>query len=398
LGQPCWSASRAYWEPGWGGHVGVLPGLAGNPAGAALFSMFMLVVSALAEAEDKEKTKPSNLVAVTVQNPTQAPVNNFLDYTGTVQAYKTVDLVARVSGTLESMSFQPGSFVKKGELLFTIEKDTYLQELQLNRAQLNYAQVEYERQLKLIKENATSQSSVDQFRSQRDQARANTRLAEINLGYTNVKAPFDGRIGRNLVDVGNLVGYDGPTNLATIEQVNPAYVYFNVNERDLLNVRKAKMEEGKIPEEEAYKVKVMFGLQNETGYPHTGRIDYVDTGVTSDTGTLQVRALVENEQKLFLPGYFVRIRIPISQEHLGLLIPDQAIMSDQQGQYVYLVNSKDVVTRQNVKIGQIIKGLREIISGLQSKDRVIIAGISKVSVGQTVKANTTDPDTKKAKN
>lgn len=335
-------------------------------------------------AEDKQKASPQKLVEVTVETPTQSPVNEYLDYTGTVQAYKTVQLVARVSGTLESMNYKPGSFVKKGDLLFTIEKDTYLQELELNRAQLKYAQVEYERQLKLIKENATSQSSVDQYRSQRDQARANTRLAKINLSYTNVKAPFDGRVGRNLVDVGNLVGYDGPTNLATIEQVNPAYVYFNINERDLLNVRKSKIEQGKIPEEEAYKDTVMFGLQNEKGYPHQGKIDYVDTGVTSDTGTLQVRAVVTNDEKLLLPGYFVRIRIPVGQEHLGLLIPDNAIMSDQQGQYVYLVNDKNEVRRQNIKTGQIIQGLREVTTGLSAGDRVITAGISKVSVGQTV--------------
>ena len=349
-------------------------------------------VNGIVSADDKQNTKPKDLVDVTVAKPTQIPIKDYLDYTGTVQAFKTVDLVARVSGTLETMNYKSGSFVKKGDLLFTIEKDTYQQELELNRAQLNYAQVEYERQLELIKENATSQSSVDQFRSQRDQARANTRLAEINLGYTNVRAPFDGRVGRNLVDVGNLVGYDGPTTLATIEQVNPAYVYFNINERDLLNVRKAKMEEGKIPEEEAYKVELMFGLQNETGYPHRGKIDYVDTGVTTDTGTLQVRAVVKNDQKLFLPGYFVRIRIPISQEHLGLLVPDNAIMSDQQGQYVYLVNYENVVVRQNIKTGQLVKGLREVDSGLKVIDRVIVAGISKVSVGQTVTPHSSDQD------
>ena len=217
--------------------------------------MLALVIESFTLAENKtsnsQQSKPATVV--TIEAPKQMPVSDYLDLTGTVQAFKTVNLVARVSGTLESVDFQSGTFVKKGDLLFTIEKDTYQQELALNKAQLQYAQVEYERQLRLIKENATSKSSVDQYRSQQDQAKANTRLAEINLSYTNVRAPFDGRIGRNLVDVGNLVGYDGPTNLATIEQVNPAYIYFNINERDLLRIRTAKLEQGITTPEKAYK-------------------------------------------------------------------------------------------------------------------------------------------------
>ncbi|MEM8843876.1 MAG: efflux RND transporter periplasmic adaptor subunit [Pseudomonadota bacterium] len=369
------------------------------------FLIFMLVLLALifksyvqAEDQSKESQQKKQGPSVTIQTPTETPVNDYLDLTGTVQAYKSVNLVARVSGTLESVDFRSGSFVNKGDLLFTIEKDTYQQELELNRAQLKYSQVEYERQLRLIEENATSQSSVDQFRSQRDQARANTKLAEINLGYTRVRAPFDGRIGRNLVDVGNLVGYDGPTTLATIEQVNPAYVYFNINERDLLNIRKARLDKGINPEEDASNVPVLFGLQNEQGYPHRGEIDFVDTGVAADTGTLQARAVVSNHEKLLLPGYFVRIRIPVGQEHTGLLIPDRAIMNDQQGPYVFLVNSSNVVTRQNIKTGTIVDGLREVTSGLSTLDKVIVDGIAKVTVGQTVSPHTSDTTKNKSEN
>jgi len=357
-----------------------------------LLSCFLIFVGAFADisqaAEKKQDASAPKPQTVKVVNPVQAPVTDFLDLNGTVEASQTVDLVARVAGVLESVDFKPGSYVEKGDLLFTIEPDTYQQEVNLNRAQLKRMQEEYERQLRMIEQNATSQSSVEQYRAQRDQALANTKLAEINLGYTKIKAPFDGRIGRNLVDPGNLVGYGQPTKLATIEKIAPAYIYFNVNERDILQIRQAMEKQNTDPEQFVNKLPVQLALQNETGYPHTGTLDFIDTTVTTDTGTLQARAVVPNEDKTFLPGMYVRIRVPTSPSHAGLLIPDSAIGRDQQGTYVLIVNDQDVVKRQSVQTGPLINGKRAIHTGLKSSDRVITDGLTRVSPGDTVSPTT----------
>lgn len=166
------------------------------------------------------------------------PVTDYLQTTGSVSAFKTVDLVARVEGYLRSVDFKDGSIVKAGTLLFVIEPEPYQAKLASQQAQLLDAQSEYDRQLRMIKQNATSQANVEKWLSQRDQAAAAVTLAKINLGYTRISAPFDGRVDRHLVDPGNLVGSAGTaTKLATIEQIDPAYVYFSINERDLLRVR-----------------------------------------------------------------------------------------------------------------------------------------------------------------
>ena len=331
-----------------------------------------------------QNTAQAQLTTVTVVSPTQAPVSKFLDVNGTVQASQTVNLMARASGELETVDFEPGSFVKKGALLFTIEQDRYQQEVNLNRAQLKRMQSEYDRQLRMIAENATSQTSVENYRAERDQALANTKLAEIDLSYTKITAPFDGRIGRNLVDPGNLVGYGEPTLLAVIQQLSPAYVYFNINERDLLQIREAMASRGMTPDEEIGKAPVMLGLQNETGFPHWGTLDFVDSTVSGQTGTLQARATVPNDDRLFLPGLFVRVRIPLGASHPGLLIPDRAIQSDQQGRYVLLVGDNDIVERQSVETGPLVNNLRAINSGLQASDRVITEGLTNVAPGQKV--------------
>ena len=207
-----------------------------RPAARAILLVAALV--ALSGCGRGNHYQPPPAPAVTVAKPLSLPVTDYLEATGSVAASKTVDLVARVEGELRSVDFKDGSLVKAGQLLFVIEPEPYQAKLASQQAQLANAQSEYERQLRMIKENATSQASVEKWRSQRDQAAAAVTLAKINLGYTRITAPFAGRIDRHLVDPGNLVGSSGTaTKLATLEQVDPAFVYFSVNERDVLRVR-----------------------------------------------------------------------------------------------------------------------------------------------------------------
>jgi RND family efflux transporter MFP subunit len=239
---------------------------------------------------------------VTVATPGHEQAAPTIDLTGTVAPYQTVDLVARVSGFLEKISFQDGSVVKKDAPLFEIEKDMYEQKVALYQAQLTGAEAEYTRQLGMIKTNATSQANVDKALADRDEAAANLAMAKIQLGYTSVNAPFDGRIGAHRVDVGNVVGTNAaaPTKLATIDQLVPIYVNFSVSSRDALRLRKIA-EAARVTAGEA-KIRIYAGLEDEKGWPHQGTIDFANSSVDSSTGTVQLRAIFKNEDKALFPG------------------------------------------------------------------------------------------------
>jgi len=293
--------------------------------------------------------------------------------------------MARVSGYLESVNFQDGAFVDKGQLLFVIEPPPYEQQVALNEAVLVQAQAEYDRQQELIKQNATSTSNVEKWRSSRDQAQAQVELAKINLGYTRVTAPFAGRIGQRLVDPGNLVGTGSPTKLATLDQLLPIYVNFNLNERDALQMREAMRKLGMEAKAAVGKAPVEVGLSNEQGYPHEGVLDFVDNEISGSTGTIAMRAIFKNEDKTLFPGVFTRVRIPLGDPKPMLVIPNSAIGSDQQGDYVFLVDANNVVFRRTIVKGPLTpSGDCAIRSGLTATDRVIVNGILNARPGQKV--------------
>jgi RND family efflux transporter MFP subunit len=338
----------------------------------------------MAACGSRNRYQPPPPPSVTVSKPVRLPVTDYLDTTGSVSAFKTVDLVARVEGYLRSVNFQDGSLVKAGQLLFVIEPEPYRAKLQGQEAQLLDAQSEYDRQLRMIKENATSQANVDKWRSQRDEAQANVALARINLGYTQITAPFAGRIGRHLVDPGNLVGSAGTaTKLATLEQIDPAYVYFSVNERDLLRVRAAAQARGQ-PLTQTPRVPVYLGLQTETGYPHEGTLDFANTGLDTGSGTLQLRALVPNAQRVFLPGLFTRVRVPRGAPTPQLMVPDRVVGNDQVGSYVMLVAADNKVQQRRVEVGPVQDGLRAILSGLEPGSEVVVDGLQSAVPGNLV--------------
>lgn len=364
-------------------------------AGWALVAATAVV--ALAGCEDKNTFVAPPPPKVDVATPLQRPVTRYVEATGNTAPIKSVDLVARVQGFLQSIDYQDGTFVKQGTQLFTIEPETY--KLKLEQAQaaevgaqasLKQAEADYKRQADLVQRQAVSQATLDTSTSTRDnaqanlqQAQANTRLAEVNYGYTKVTAPFDGIVSAHMVSVGELVGVSSPTQLASIVAMDPIYVNFTVNEQDVLRIRAEATRRG-LTAADMKQFPIEIGLQTETGYPHEGKLDYVAPTLNSSTGTLAVRGLVPNDKRVLLPGYFVRVRVPFDQDKSALLVPDTALGSDQGGRYLLVVGGDNVVEQRKVQIGQVDNGLRVIEGGLKPDDRVVIAGLLRVIPGQKV--------------
>jgi RND family efflux transporter MFP subunit len=356
-----------------------------------------MAVAALAGCEDKNSFVAPPPPKVDVAAPVQRPVTRYVEATGNTAPFKNVDLVARVQGFLQSIDYQDGAFVKQGTQLFTIEPETYKLKLDQARAaeagaqaSVRQAEADYKRQAELVQRQAVSQATLDTSTSTRDnaqanlqQAEANTKLAQVNYGYTNVTAPFDGIVSAHMVSVGELVGVSSPTQLASIVAMDPIYVNFTVNEQDVLRIRAEAARRG-LTAADMKQFPIQVGLQTEAGYPHEGKLDYVAPTLTQSTGTLAVRGLVPNDKRVLLPGYFVRVRVPFTQEKDALLVPDTALGSDQGGRYLLVVNGDNVVEQRKVQIGPVDNGLRVIESGLKPDDRVVIAGLLRVIPGQKI--------------
>jgi RND family efflux transporter MFP subunit len=372
------------------------PENSGRVAHASRLAIAALALPLLAGCEQNTYVAPPP-PKVDVANPLQSPITRYLEATGNTAAVKQVDLVARVQGFLASIDYKDGTFVKEGTTLFTIEPETY--KLKLEQAQaaeagaqatLRQAEFDFKRQTDLVAKQAVSQATLDTSTSTRDnaqanlqQAQANTRIAEVNYGYTKVAAPFDGIATAHLVSVGELVGVTSPTQLATIVALDPIYVNFNVNEQDVLNVRAEARRRG-MSAADLTRLPVQVGLQTEDGYPHQGNLDYASPTVNQSTGTLVVRGVIPNPDRVLLPGFFVRVRVPVEQEQNAVLVPDTAQGSDQGGRYVLVVNKDNVVEQRRVRPGQIEGTLRVIEEGLKPDDRVVIGGLLRAIPGQKV--------------
>jgi len=333
---------------------------------------------------------------VTVAAPVEQEVTRYFHATGNAAAVNSVDLVARVQGFVQEISYRDGDAVKKGAPLFTIEPEPYRLKLAAAQAAqegaaatLKQAEAEYKRQSDLAGKQFASQSVLDQAQATRDsaqanlqQAQSNTQQAEINLGYTSVTAPFDGVVTARQVSLGQLVGANSATVLATIVQIDPIYVNFTASERDVLQARANLARTGRTTAD-LMGTTVEVGLQTEDGYPHQGKLDYVAPTVDPSTGTLAARATLPNTNRTLLPGYFVRVRIAYEHQP-SLLVPNVALGSDQGGRYLLVVNHDDVVEQRRVEPGQVIGELRVIDNGLAKDDRVIVGGIMRAIPGQKV--------------
>jgi len=338
---------------------------------------------------------------VTVAKPTQQAVTHYLHATGTTAAVNSADLVARVSGFIQSIDYKDGDAVKKGKVLFVIEQEPYALKVEQSKASvestkasLKRAKTDYQRQVELMKSGSTTQAKLDSATATRDsdqasydQAVASLKENQISYGYTSVAAPFDGIVTARQVSMGAYVSSSPPTTLASIVQSSPIYVNFTVNERDVLRIRAEIRKRGLKPED-LKKVSVEVGLQNDQGYPFKGHLDYASPTVDASTGTLTARGVFDNATHVMLPGMFVRVRIPTSRDENALLVPDAALGNDQSGRYVLVVNKDNVVEQRNVTIGDRDGSLRVIEKGLKPDDWVIVAGLMRAVPGQKVEPHT----------
>lgn len=354
---------------------------------------------ALAGCDNRNAYQPPPPAEVTVAKPLQRAVNRYITVTGQTAASRKVDLVARVQGVLEKVGYTDGTFVAEGTTLFAIERASYETSLKIaeaseaqQQALLAQTDADFARKSNLVQREVTSVAVFDDSRSKRDQAAAalkqaqgNVEQARINLGYTEIKAPFAGFVSARLVDPGALVGAGGPTKLATLVQIDPIFANFTIDERQVLLIRRAMHERG-ISLKEVGPVPVEIGLQTESGFPHAGVLDYVAPDIDAGTGTLAVRARIDNKTSLLMPGLFVRVRVTVQKNVEALLVPEKAVGTSQRGSYVLVVGAGNKVEQRDIEMGEDAEGgMRIVAKGLQAGDRVVIGGIQRATPGATVK-------------
>lgn len=335
-----------------------------------------------------DKPKPPELppAKVTVSEPLKQTVQSYVTFDGTAAPLLYVSLEARVPGYLEQILFKDGAPVKKGDLLFVIEQDQYKEEVALNQAIYDEAKIEFDRQSTLLEQKATSQAAVDKARSELQQAQANLALAKINLGYTEVRAPFDGVMGRHLIDVGNYLGSspDG-IKLADIRQIQPLYIYFSMSQTELLAYM--RMQNGKDRAAQGVgTLPIYAALQGDDGFPHEGVLDFAASDLSTDTGTLQLRGVFQNKERAILPGVYAKVLVYYGDKRDALLVPFAAVLRDQQGPYVFVVGQDKKAQRLNITTGQQFGELIEVRQGLTGTEQVVINGFITLSVGNTVDA------------
>lgn len=364
---------------------------------AGFAALILAAAAALSACSEQNAYVPPPPAKVDVALPARQTVTEYLFATGNTQSVNDIAVVARVQGFIREIDYKDGDGVKAGQRLFLIEPEPYqyaLEQSQANlasaQAQAKSSQLNYQRQVELVNQKVVSQSTLDSAAAQRDsdaakvqQSQADVEQAQLNLSYTEVKAPFDGVATQRQVSIGELVGVGGSTTLASVVQLNPIYVNFNVSEQDVLRIRANMAKQGLGPQE-LKKVPVEVGLQNEDGYPHQGMLDYTNPFVNSSTGTLLVRGQLPNDKWPLLPGYFVRVRVPLGAQPDQLLVPDRAIGADQSGRYVLVAGQDDVVQQKTVQIGQLVGELRVITSGLDPQDRVVVSGLLNAVPGQKI--------------
>ena len=336
---------------------------------------------------------------IPVVHPLVQTVSEYVELTGNATTVNLVKLFARVEGYLEAVLFADGERVRKGTPLFTVQQDQYKAQLQqaqaqvqLQQAALLHAKTEVSRYIALVKKDAATQIEVDNWVFQKAAAEANlasakaqVALAELNLGYTSITAPFDGLMGRHLVDPFNVVGGAGqPTVLAEITRLDPIYAVANLNEQDMQRLR-GKFDNAALSLAALYKVPIEVGLANETGFPYSGHLEYVAPGIDPTTGTLMLRGILDNHDFALLPGMFLRIRVPLPHQVGGaLLVPNRALGEDQGGRFVLVLNQDDVVERRGVQPGELLGELRVITSGLNREDRVVTGDLWRAVPGSKV--------------
>ncbi|AUZ66571.1 efflux RND transporter periplasmic adaptor subunit [Citrobacter amalonaticus] len=366
--------------------------------GAMLLSM-LLVGCDNSVAQNAAPPAP----AVSAADVVVKSISQWDSFNGRIEAVESVQLRPRVSGYIDKVNYTDGQEVKKGEVLFTIDDRTYraaLEQAQANlvraKTQASLARSEANRTDKLVNTNVVSREEWEQRRSAATQAQADIRAAQaavdaaqLNLDFTKVTAPIDGRASRALITSGNLVtAGDSASVLTTVVSQKTVYVYFDVDESTYLHYQNlARSGQGVSSHHTALPVEI--GLTGEEGYPHQGKVDFLDNQLTPSTGTIRMRALLDNAQRQFTPGLFARVRLPGSAEFKATLIDDKAVLTDQDRKYVYIVDKEGKAQRRDITPGRLAAGLRIVQQGLNPGDRVIVEGLQKVFMpGMPVNAKT----------
>jgi membrane fusion protein, multidrug efflux system len=359
---------------------------------SALFAM----MAALSSCNQQPQAPAPPPPPVTIAKPVQKEIVEWDEYTGRTGAVESVNITPRVSGYIDNITFKAGDLVNKGDLLFVIDPRPYQATLDQASAQLRQAQANqqlqdanFARQDKLRQTGVIAKEDFDTALSNKNQAAAQALAAQaavesakLNLSFTQITSPIIGRINRENVTVGNLVQADS-TLLTNIVSVDPIYAYFNVDERAVLNYEQ-QVRQGKLPAARSIQVPVYLRLENETGFPHEGVIDFISNQFNSSTGTLEVRGLFPNATGYLTPGAFVRVRVAASPMHQALLITDRAVGTDQGTKFVLIVGEENVVSLRPVELGPEVDGLRVVRKGLQGNEQVIINGIVNAKPGSKV--------------
>ncbi|MDX1382439.1 MAG: efflux RND transporter periplasmic adaptor subunit [Thermoanaerobaculia bacterium] len=330
--------------------------------------------------------------------PVRRPVTFYAERTGTTRAVRSVDINARVSGVLESMHFEPGTLVREGDLLFIIEQRLYKATrdaadaaVKSAEAELLRAESDLERVELAIQSEAVSRSDLDLARANRDMAaaqvlaaKAQLDQAELELSYTEVRAPLTGQVGRNLVDVGNVVGGSGPVKLTSINQIRPMHIYSNVPEEAVVRaLQRSGVDIANL--EDAGRLPAWAATLADEGFVHEGYIDFISNTVDSSTGTIEVRIRMENENLSLFPGLFVRTRFEEGDDPEGILIEERAVSTDLGGRYVYTVGEGNIAERVYVTTGQVQDdGMLPVLEGLEGNETYIVDGLLRARPGMPV--------------
>jgi RND family efflux transporter MFP subunit len=364
------------------------------------FLVPFLIVAVTTACQQAPEVAPPPPPEVTVATPIQQDVTVFHEFVGTTEAYQSVNIRARVQGYLDSMHFEPSAFVRRGQLLFTIEQEPF--EAQRDRAAaglksaeagLARAESDLERLEQAVQTNAVSQQEVTRARAERDQAsaavlqaQAELTNAEIQLEYTTIESPLDGLVSRNYVDLGNLVGAGESTLLTTVRQIDPIYAYFEVSERfvaQALEQRGGHRNPNEVEEQPATL------LLDETGLEVEGIIDSLENTVDTGTGTIRIRGIFPNSDAKVFPGFFVRVRLPGEVYEDALLVEETALGTDLGGRYLMIVGDGDIVERRYIEPGQLQDdNTRLILSGLEHGERYITRGLQRARPGMPVTPKT----------
>jgi membrane fusion protein, multidrug efflux system len=339
---------------------------------------------------------------VTVAKPVTKEIVEWDEYTGRTDAVQSVNITARVSGYLYNITFKAGDIVSQNDLLFVIDPRPYQAAYDQANGQLRQAEAQQKlnnlnlaRADELRAKNVIAKQDYDNAVAQKNvsdaqviAAQAAVESAQLNLDFTEIRAPVTGRIGREQVTVGNLVQSDS-TLLTTLVSVNPIYAYFNIDERSELKYRQLARE-GKLADPRSADVPVYLQLENEKGFPHQGIIDFVNNQYDPSTGTLQVRGILPNADGFLVPGAFVRVRIAGTPRYQGILITDRAVGSDQGQKFALVVGQNNTVELRPLELGPVVDGLRVVRKGLTGDENVIINGLVNARPGSKVNPQSGD--------